>query len=74
VIEGINAHRLTEAFGCGTAVVITAIGSIGYRDQRHQISDGKIGPISQQLYQKIIGLQQGVIDDTFGWTREVQRL
>ncbi len=71
VIDGIKSNALEEAFGCGTAVVITAVGSIGYRNQRYQIGDGKIGQLSQKLYNSIIGLQRGEIEDTFGWTREI---
>ena len=71
VIDGIKTGSLTEAFGCGTAVIINAVGSIGYRDQRHQIGDGKTGPISQKLYESMVGLQRGEIEDTSGWLREI---
>ena len=71
VIDGIQTNTLTEAFGCGTAVVITAVGSIGYRNQRYQIGDGKIGSLSQKLYDTIVGIQRGEINDTYGWTRTI---
>ncbi len=71
VISGIKSNSLQEAFGCGTAVVITAVGSIGYRGEQYEIGDGKIGPLSQELYKAIVGIQRGEIEDTHGWTRVI---
>ncbi|HAH78455.1 MAG TPA: branched chain amino acid aminotransferase, partial [Ruminococcaceae bacterium] len=36
------------------------------------INDGKIGPVSQKLYDTLTGIQWGKIKDTFGWTVEVK--
>ena len=71
IIDGIKRGTLQEAFGCGTAVVITAVGSIGYRGKRYEIGNGKIGPFSQKLYETIVGIQRGEVEDVYGWTREV---
>ena len=71
IVDGITSSILTEAFGCGTAVTITAVGSIGYRDQRYVINNGKIGTLSQKLYQSIVGIQRGEVEDTHGWTQEI---
>ena len=71
VIDGIKNQTLQEAFGCGTAVVVNAVGSIGYRGQQYEIGNGKIGPLSQELYKLILGIQRGEVEDTHNWTREV---
>ncbi len=71
VIDGIRNNTLQEAFGCGTAVVVTAVGSIGYQGRQYQIGNGEIGPLSRKLYELIVGIQRGETEDTHGWTREV---
>ncbi len=75
VEEIFNAHadgRLKEAFGCGTAAVISPIGKLGWHDQSIEIGRGKIGEVSQRLYDTITGIQNGRLDDPFGWTVEVE--
>jgi branched-chain amino acid aminotransferase len=64
--------KLDEAFGTGTAAVISPIGHLKWGDEVMVINDGKIGPISQRLYDTLTGIQWGKIKDTFGWTVEVK--
>lgn len=75
-IEGIfraNAEgRLVEAFGCGTAAVISPIGKLGWKDQTIEIAGGQIGEISQRLYDTMTGIQTGRLKDPFGWVLEVE--
>lgn len=75
VEEIFQAHadgRLREAFGCGTAAVISPIGKLGWADKSIEIGGGKIGEISQRLYDTITGIQTGKLDDPFGWVVEVE--
>ena len=71
IIDGVKDNTLHEAFGCGTAAVITAVGSIGYRDTLYKINDGKAGDLSRKLYNLIVGIQRGEIEDTYGWTQVI---
>ncbi len=71
VIDGIERGTLQEAFGCGTAAVITVIDSLGYRNKLHKISACKDEPLSQKLYDTIVGIQRGAIEDARNWTREI---
>ena len=64
--------RLKEAFGTGTAAVISPIGQLKWGDDIMVINDGKIGPVSQKLYDTLTGIQWGKIPDPFGWTVEVK--
>jgi len=64
--------RLKEAFGTGTAAVISPIGHLKWEEKVMNINQGKIGPVSQRLYDTLTGIQWGKIKDTFGWTVEVQ--
>lgn len=75
VDELVEAHRsgnLREAFGTGTAAVISPIGELKYGDTVMKINDGKIGETSQMLYDTLTGIQWGRIPDTMGWIQTVE--
>ena len=58
---------LEEAFGSGTAAVVSPIGELSYGDDKYVISGGEIGPTTQKLYDTLTGIQWGRIEDPFGW-------
>ena len=60
--------KLEEAFGTGTAAVISPIGELNEAGNIMIINEGKIGPISQRLYDNLTGIQWGKVEDTMGWT------
>ena len=72
VADAAKGGRLQEAFGTGTAAVISPIGHLKWGDDIMEINDGKIGPISQRLYDTLTGIQWGKIKDPFGWTVEIK--
>ena len=59
---------LEEAGGCGTAAVVSPIGELRYKDSVFTVNEGKIGEVTQYLYDTLTGIQWGKIEDTFGWT------
>lgn len=59
---------LEEAWGCGTAAVISPIGELAYKGKKYTVAGGKIGEVTQHLYDTITGIQWGKREDTFGWT------
>lgn len=65
-------HTLQEAFGTGTAAVISPIGELRYKDEEVMINDFKTGELTQKLYDTLTGIQWGNVEDTFGWTKEVK--
>jgi branched-chain amino acid aminotransferase len=67
VCEGIDKGTLTEVFGSGTAASICPVSEITYEDKKHLVSGGKIGPITQKVYDMIIGIQRGNLPDKFNW-------
>ncbi|HHW31767.1 MAG TPA: branched-chain amino acid aminotransferase [Clostridiaceae bacterium] len=72
--ELFDAHaegKLEEAFGTGTAAVISPIGELNWNNNKIIINDGKIGQISKKLYDTLTGIQYGVLEDKFNWTVEV---
>ena len=68
VIDAAANGTLEEAFGTGTAAVISPIGSLKVDDQIISINGGEIGATAQKLYDQLTDLQNGRIEDTFGWT------
>ena len=71
LFEAAENGTLEEAWGCGTAAVISPIGSMGWEDKKISINEGKIGPTAQKLYDTLYGIQSGVVEDTLGWTFKV---
>lgn len=58
---------LKEAWGTGTAAVISPIGEMGWEDRHVVVNGGKIGPLAQRLYDTLTGIQWGTRPDPFGW-------
>lgn len=71
LMDAAKTGKLSEAFGTGTAAVISPIGKLAYKDEVF-FDNNKIGPISQMLYDTLTGIQTGKLEDTFGWTYEVK--
>ncbi len=58
---------LEEAWGCGTAAVVSPIGELRYKDKVFSVNNGEIGEVTQSLYDTLTGIQWGKIEDTYGW-------
>ena len=67
LIEAAENGTLEEAWGVGTAAVISPVGWLMYQGKEYEICGGKIGPTSQELYDKLTDLQWGRSPDPFGW-------
>ena len=65
--EALENGTLEEAWGCGTAAVVSPIGKLAYKDKEYIVSGGKIGEVTQMLYDTLTGIQWSKIEDTFGW-------
>ena len=71
VIEASENGKLNEAFGTGTAAVISPIGELYDEDKKIVINNNEIGPISKKLYDAITGIQWGQVKDEMNWTVKV---
>lgn len=72
--EVYQAHcrgELKEAFGTGTAAVISPIGELKWGDKIMKINDNKIGELSQRLYDTITGIQYGILEDKNKWVTKI---
>ena len=71
VISAAKDGRLKEAFGTGTATVISPVGQITYKGEDHIVAGGKMGELSQRLYDEIVAIQYGEKDDPYGWRERI---
>ena len=72
IYEAGQNGTLEEAFGTGTAAVISPVGEFNINDQALVINQGKVGEISGKVYQTIVDIQTGQISDPFHWVVEVK--
>ena len=67
LVQAAESGALEEGWGTGTAAVISPIGEICYLDLEHKLGGGKIGPLTQKLYDTLTGIQWGKLPDPKGW-------
>ena len=72
VYEAASSGKLNEAFGTGTAAVISPVGELLWEGKTIIINDGKIGPVSHLVYDTITGIQSGKLEDEYGWITKVE--
>ena len=69
---GCAAGTLTEVFACGTAAVITPVGTVKSAHGSWTVGDGGAGPVSMRLRQALVDIQRGAAPDPHGWLRHVR--
>ena len=72
IYEAYNDGILEEAFGTGTAAVISPIGELFWQGEKLVINNGETGAISKRIYESLTGIQTGTIEDPFGWSVKVE--
>ncbi len=72
LMQAAKDGTLEEAFGTGTAAVISPVGELNYKGDVVVVNGFKTGELTQKLYDTLTGIQWGNIEDNFGWTREVK--
>lgn len=68
----LKSGKITEAFGSGTAAVVTPVGTLCYAGENVQVGNGGVGKHTQTLYDTLTGIQTGKIEDKFGWITKVK--
>jgi branched-chain amino acid aminotransferase len=71
VIAAAQTGRLKEAFGTGTAAVISPVGQITFKGRDYVVAGGKMGELSQRLYDEIVSIQYGKKPDARGWVQRI---
>ncbi len=72
LMEAGKNGSLQEAFGTGTAAVISPIGELNYKGDIVKINNFETGKVTQRLYDTLTGIQWGNLEDCFHWTYEVK--
>jgi branched-chain amino acid aminotransferase len=68
---GGKSGEITEVFACGTAAVITPVGTIEGADGGWTVGDGTPGPVSMRLREELLGIQFGQLADPHGWIHKI---
>ncbi|MGL4520951.1 MAG: branched-chain amino acid aminotransferase [Bacilli bacterium] len=71
VVTAARTGTLKEAFGTGTAASISPIGVFGLSTEKIIVNNNEVGPITQKLYDTLVGIQYGTIEDSFGWVTNI---
>ena len=72
LLEAAENGKLEEAWGTGTAAVVSPIGHLFYKDVDYTVSNNEIGALTQKLYDELTGIQWGKKPDTRGWCYKVK--
>jgi branched-chain amino acid aminotransferase len=66
-----DSGKLLEAFACGTAAVVTSIGSFSYLGKEHKVGDGQEGPVTRRLREALCAIHAGTSDLHPEWIEKV---
>ncbi len=72
VIAAAETGRLKEAFGTGTAAVISPVGQITFKEKDYVVAGGNMGELSQKLYDEIVAIQYCQKPDPYGWVEKIK--
>lgn len=65
--EDVRSGAMTEAFACGTAAVITPVGTVKSAHGEFVINNNEPGSVTMELRERLTGIQNGVVDDAHQW-------
>ena len=68
--DGVASGRITEVFACGTAAVVTPVGTLRWDGGEVGTGD-EVGPVTTKIRQALVDVQYGRAEDTFGWMSKV---
>ncbi|MEK6648930.1 MAG: branched-chain amino acid aminotransferase [Actinomycetota bacterium] len=69
--DGVASGEITEIFACGTAAVVSPVGTAKSSMGTWVTGDGTPGVITMQIRNTLLGIQHGTIADTHHWMKKV---
>jgi branched-chain amino acid aminotransferase len=72
--EGVASGEITEVFACGTAAVVTPVGTLkwdGGEVGTAGANGDQAGPLTMEIRQDLVDIQYGRAEDSFGWMHQV---
>jgi branched-chain amino acid aminotransferase len=70
--DGVASGEITEIFACGTAAVVSPIGTAKSAHGTWVTGDGEPGPITMEIRNHLLGIQHGTVADKHGWNVRVK--
>lgn len=64
---GAQDGTITETMACGTAAVITPVGTVKSKEGEFTINGNEAGEITMAMRERLRGIQTGDAEDTHGW-------
>jgi branched-chain amino acid aminotransferase len=71
ILKASEEGRIKDAFGSGTAAVISPVGELYYQGSSYIINNGETGELSIRLFNELQSIQNGMTDDPFKWVVRV---
>ncbi|MCO6177634.1 branched-chain amino acid aminotransferase [Ciceribacter sp. RN22] len=68
----VASGKAKEAFACGTAAVVAAIGKVKFPGGEFVINSGETGPVTAKLRDALVGIQRGQTNDAHGWLKVLE--
>ncbi|SMQ59003.1 branched chain amino acid aminotransferase apoenzyme [Altererythrobacter xiamenensis] len=66
-----QSGKLVETMACGTAAVVTPVGTVEGKDGKFNIGNGGPGELTSTIRAKLVGIQRGTVEDTHGWVTKL---
>ena len=68
-LDGCASGKISEVFACGTAAVITPVGTVKHNEGQVRVGAGEPGKITVALRTLLTEIQRGTAPDTHSWMR-----
>ena len=65
--SGVEDGTITETMACGTAAVITPVGTVKSNEGEFTVNNNEAGEITMAMRERLRGIQTGEVEDTHGW-------
>ena len=69
--DGVSSGEITEIFACGTAAVVSPVGTAKSNMGTWVTGDGQPGVITMQIRNHLLAIQHGTTPDAHSWVRKV---
>jgi branched-chain amino acid aminotransferase len=69
--KGCLDGSITEVFACGTAAVVTPVGTVKHAEGSFVVGDGEPGPMTMRIRETLLGIQEGTRPDGHGWMHRI---
>lgn len=66
-----ESGKLLETMACGTAAVVTPVGTVASHTGEFTIGSGGPGQLTMKLREKLVAIQRGAMEDTHGWVMKL---